>query len=370
MTFIGKVPLVCAFLLLSHSPVWGLVEAGKPDKVPESSPLSQPLDRYDSEDKGTHSIAPIVGYDPTFGGVLGAAYFYEQRNLAAGIDVNTNFRKVYQLHYSFRHQFSGPFEYGFKGGVTKGYDPYYGEGGETKVAEFHRLWGLLSNNRLYLAAKVSAHTTIGVFGDMRTRTETPGEGSPSQRVAPDERTVAVGIYHRVDTRKKTSRTKDGFSFGSYLTHVPSAFSTVPGVIGFTQIEGDFIVYKEILEEVVSDVVAAFSVRGGYTFGTPTYAFTYRLGGSDSMRGYLENRFRGKKFYLQQTELRFPIVRPFSGAAFVGFGDTTNEVFDNAKMAYGIGLRIGLPPDWNNQIRIDVGYGKDQWGVFANFGQIF
>jgi outer membrane protein assembly factor BamA len=110
--------------------------------------------------------------------------------------------------------------------------------------------------------------------------------------------------------------------------------------------------------------------GGIGIGTPNYMYKFRLGGSGTMRGYLENRFRGQKYYAQQTELRFPIWKLFSGAAFLGFGDATDSSFTNAKMAYGGGIRIGLPPDYVSKVRIDVGFGRDSSGVYADFGQAF
>jgi outer membrane protein assembly factor BamA len=110
--------------------------------------------------------------------------------------------------------------------------------------------------------------------------------------------------------------------------------------------------------------------GGYSVGEPTYMYRFALGGANQLNGYLDNRFRGREYYMQQTELRFPIWKLFSGVGSLGFGDITDTKFTNPKLAYGIGLRIGLPPDWVNKIRIDFAFGRDQAGIFANFGQTF
>ena len=119
---------------------------------------------------------------------------------------------------------------------------------------------------------------------------------------------------------------------------------------FAQIEGNFIVYKEVLEGVLPEVIAAFSVAGGCSLGEPTDRYRYRLGGPNILRGYNVNRFRGDDYYLQQTELWCPLWKLFGGAACVGFGDAGDNQFTNPKlaygvwrMAYGVGLRIGLPP---------------------------
>lgn len=340
-----------------------------PDKPAAETEL--PSAEGKSESYG-HSIAPVIGYDPTYGVVVGGAYFYAGPRLKYHVDANTNFQRVYQLHTSFRHQFAELFEVGWRGNLTRGFDPYYGQGGDTKVTDYVQIWGLNTDSHLHLGIRLSPYVMVGVFGDFRTRNEDlKGPKNPAGRVAPDERTLGVGLFQRIDTRKDGVGTsaKDGFSLGTQLTYVPEAFTSVPNK-SFVQIEGDFIVYKQMFNEVIDDVIAAFCLKGGYTVGDPTYAFNYRLGGTNTLRGFLENRLRGKKYYLQQTELRFPVVHPVGIVFFMGFGDATDTTFADAKMTYGTGLRIGLPPDWVSQVRLDFGFSKDQWGFFANFGQVF
>jgi len=232
-----------------------------------------------------------------------------------------------------------------------------------------RLWGYHGHSKLQIGTRISPIYSVGIFGDVRYRSEEKGEGSPEQRVYADENTVGLGIFHEIDTRDNQRSPRDGFVFRNDIVFVPRGFSN-QGAATFTQFNANFIVYKEILNELVRDVIAAFQLDGGYTIGDPTYMFKYRLGGVDRLRGYHENRFRGKAYYMQQTELRFPIWKLFSGAAFLGFGDTAERVFTFAKMSYGIGLRIGLPPDYVSKIRIDYGVGQDQAGIFADFGHTF
>jgi outer membrane protein assembly factor BamA len=103
---------------------------------------------------------------------------------------------------------------------------------------------------------------------------------------------------------------------------------------------------------------------------PTYLSQFRLGGTDRLRGYLENRFRGRMFYLQQTELRYPIWRMISFAGFLEFGEATSTNFAIPARSQGIGLRIGLPPNFVTQLRLDLAFAKDQRGVFFDFGHAF
>ncbi len=351
-----------AFTLVTFLSLYAQAASASPEEVPRPP--------REGEEVGS-SIAPVVGYDPTFGVVLGGAYFYKQPSLSAHVDANTNFGKVYQLHYSYKHYFADFWEHGLRGGIMKGFDPYYGEGNTTNRDHYFRLWGFQSDHRFYAGIKTSENAQVGVFVDARTRTEDGGHtGSPPANVAPDEQTGALGAYVRIDTRNLKNGNNEGFALGATVKHSPGALTSVVGTQGFTQVEGDFIVYKEILNGVIPDVIAAFNVKGGVTLGTPTYMFKYRLGGANTLRGYLENRFRGSKYYLQQTELRFPIFTPVSGVGFIGFGDVTDGEFGDAKVSRGFGLRIGIPPDYVSAIRLDVGFAKDQWGFFANFGQVF
>jgi hypothetical protein len=344
----------------------GVVSKGQQDQI-DSMPMTNTLKREEEGFASGHSVAPVVGYEPVFKFVYGAAYFYQDRDFSLGVDVNSNFQKVYQLHSSTSVRFHPSWEAGYKIAVTKGFDSYFGEGGETNPNDFVRLWGVRSINRFYLAYKPSDIFSFGPFVDYRVHTEEPaGAPTPFSRVAPDDQSIGVGLFQKIDTVSTRKEVTDGFILNTLFTHVPTK-QVRPG---FSQLEAEFIVYKEILEGHIPGVVAAFHLMSGMSFGKPNYIYKYRLGGSGTMRGYLENRFRGEKYYAQQTELRFPIWKFLSGGAFLGFGDATDSAFTNAKMAYGGGLRIGLPPDYVSKIRIDAGFGRDSQGIYADFGQAF
>lgn len=338
------------------SPAWAVVES-----------VVAP---FDEGGNSGLSVAPVVGYEPVYKVVVGGAAFYEAPEFSIGMDANWNFGKVYQFHGNFSTLIGEKWQIKLKSGVTKGFDPYFGEGGETNVANYERLSGLKWDNKLWLTRRVTSIFTFGVFADARVRTEQQGEDQTTfVRHFPDEMSAAFGVTAIFDTRKEKAD-QDSFIFATNLSYSPSQIGYGRETDQFGQVESSFVVTKEILKDAIPDVVAAFRVMGGYTFGRPSFLFKYRLGGANELPGYYDNRFRGSKYYVQQTEVRFPIWGMLGAAAFVGFGDATDENFTNAKVAYGGGLRIGLPPDYVNKIRIDVGVGRDQWGVFANFGTPF
>lgn len=316
------------------------------------------------------SVAPVVGYDPAYGFVFGGAFFYQKDTFGFGTDFNLNFKQVYQLHLHLAHRFHEKWEYQLHSSTTKGFDPYFGEGGETDVNAFTHLWGVRSSESIKLLYHPAKILKVGTFANLRLRTEEPGETEPFVRHHPDETTPGFGLFSDLDTRTNTQDPKNGFRFVLDFTYVPGQLSSLPGLQDFGQIEGSFIVYKEILEEVIPDATAAFRLMGGYSIGHPTYMYRYALGGANQLHGYLDNRFRGEKYYLQQSELRFPIIKPVGGVLLLGFGDTTDTEFTNPKLSYGFGIRIGLPPDWISKLRIDFDFGRDQSTISANFGQTF
>ena len=310
-----------------------------------------------------HSVAPVVGYDPTYKFVVGAAYFYVSERVNFGLDANTNFNGVYQVHARASHQFFDRWNYDLRLAGMKGFEAYYGDGGDTSAANYQQLWGDRYAARLQLNHQLTDYFSVGVFGELRGRTEEAVANAAFTRVAPDQSVGAAGVSVKLDSRKNKQRSDDGVVF---TTELLRSFSDRP----FTQLESSFVVYKDVMGDFFPGVVAAFQVAGGISDGDVPFTYRYRFGGAGKMRGYLENRFRGSRYYLQQTELRVPIWRMIGGALSLGFGDISDREFTNPKMSYGFGLRIGLPPDWVSQIRIDIGFARDQMGVFAEFGQTF
>ena len=317
-----------------------------------------------------HSLAPILGYEPTYGFVAGGAYFYHSGAFSAGTDASWNFGKVILTHATLSLRPFSDWEFSLKTAIMKGYKPYYGEGGETLTTDFRRLWGTTSQTRLQMAYKYTSKISAGFFMDGRTRTEEPPEGTSPPVLFPNEMSGAIGVFHKVDTRNNEMSPKDGFVLETSAWYAPRLFSNRREIGDFAQAEGEFIAFKEMMNGFIPDVIGALRLMGGLSLGTPSFPYEFELGGAGKLSGYLADRFRGQKYYLEQTEIRFPILRPVSGAVFVAFGDVTESSFTNPKMSYGAGLRIGLPPDWINMIRIDFGVGHDQSGIFADFGQTF
>lgn len=112
----------------------------------------------------------------------------------------------------------------------------------------------------------------------------------------------------------------------------------------------------------------FKSFGDHTFaqrimagGTDTKVlqYWYYLGGLDRIRGFSDNRFAGRYFWLSNSEYRIPLIqRPSWILQSVGFLDitSTKEVFgdlsDLSGASTGLGLRVVLPKIYRFVIRLD------------------
>lgn len=352
--------MVFLLLLGVTATIWAEEVMNPPVEAP-------PLPPSGPEEKTVQSSwVPVAGYNPTYKFFFGGGYFYKNPDWDFGVHGVLTFERVYQIMVRSEHVLAPRWLYRTDLEFSKGFEPFYGEGGQTKVADRIRIFGdktLLKPSFTYAA---NPFWDIGFFLDLRLRTEDHVEDGPNYRRFPEESTLGFGFAQQLDKRDDAYNPTGGFIFSSRFTVVPTALTTVKGKGTFTQLDGDIAIYQE----TVLGAIAAVKLYAGITFGDPTYLFKYRLGGTDTLRGYQDNRFRGKKYYLQQTELRMPLWKFLDIVPFIGFGDATDTEFTQAKMAYGIGARIGLPPDYISKIRIDFGVGRDESGIFVDFGQTF
>lgn len=310
-----------------------------------------------------HSFAPIVGYEPTYQFVAGAAYFAEHRNLAWNTIANTNGGDVYQLHTGARGDL-GMAKVTFQSGIVRGFQNFYG-GGKTERSQ--AIWGTHSNQRLEFAFPTSwPGISIGAHTTLRTLAN---DDAASSRFRPEESTFGVGVFQRLDMRDDTRDPRRGFLIRSDLTLVPGSFSSRLAASTFTLLEGKFTSFHALVARGRRSVVLALASSLGIAFGDPTYAFQFTLGGAARLRGYHENRFRGNSYYLEQAEIRFPLSDLFTATAFVEAGNAT-FAWSLPHFSFGAGVQVALPPDWIHRVRIDFAFGHDQQGVFADFGHAF
>jgi outer membrane protein insertion porin family len=119
-------------------------------------------------------------------------------------------------------------------------------------------------------------------------------------------------------------------------------------------------------------VLATRARYGAITGQVPFFEQFFAGGSDTIRGYPEDRFWGRQMFLANVEYRHPIQRAFNVVAFVdyggawgGYGGVANFTQDERArlhLGYGLGLSFRSPL---GPIRLDFGF-NDRGGSRTHF----
>ncbi|MCX7800631.1 MAG: FtsQ-type POTRA domain-containing protein [Fimbriimonadales bacterium] len=113
-------------------------------------------------------------------------------------------------------------------------------------------------------------------------------------------------------------------------------------------------------------VLAFRARYGVITGSRLPFFEqFFAGGSDTVRGYREDRFWGKQTLLTTVEYRYPIQKAFNAVLFVDYGgawggygsvnDYTQSGSFDLHLGYGLGFSFRTPL---GPIRLDFGFNEE------------
>jgi hypothetical protein len=243
--------------------------------------------------------------------------------------------------------------------LERSFDYYYGEGGATSpddpvlMSQGHQAVAL-SGLRQF-----SPDFAAGPAAEFRLRQ--PDGPQP----IPGETTPSAGLKAVWDTRDNRLNSRAGGYAAFTLRGIPGIWLREPGG-DVLQGEADLRHFLPLGDLVTQ--AAHFSF--GFSGGLPSYLYRFRLGGTDLLRGYQDNRFRGKNFYVLQEELRFLLWRMLSFNVSMDVGNASDIGFDAPHLTGQAGLRVGLPPDWGMKARFDLGWARDNQALSVQFGEVF
>jgi len=114
-------------------------------------------------------------------------------------------------------------------------------------------------------------------------------------------------------------------------------------------------------------------------GNPPYLMLPNTGGdpySNTGRGYIQGRYRGKNMVYAEGEYRFQISHSglLGGVIFANaqsFTEESNTKFEVISPGYGAGIRLKLNKFSRTNVALDYGFGSNgSGGFFVNLGEVF
>lgn len=177
------------------------------------------------------------------------------------------------------------------------------------------------------------------------------------------RTNSISLSHVTDTRDNIFNAMEGHRAAMTL-------ELAGGPLG-----GDFDFQKVTLEDrryyrVGREHVIALRGMVGYAMGNMPESGQFSLGGSETLRGFEDEQFKGEKMYLINAEYRFPLAKKLQGVVFADTGNAWDGIIDDGNdglselnFGYGVGIRFQSPL---GPIRLDFGKGTSGGGFKTHF----
>lgn len=167
------------------------------------------------------------------------------------------------------------------------------------------------------------------------------------------RTNSISLSHVTDTRDNVFNAMEG-------NRASMTLELAGGPMG-----GDFDFQKFTVEDrryyrVGRAHVIALRGMAGYAMGNMPESGQFSLGGSETLRGFEDDQFKGEKMYLINAEYRFPIAKKLQGVLFADTGNAWDGIIDDGNgisdlnFGYGFGVRFQSPL---GPIRLDFGKGN-------------
>lgn len=178
-------------------------------------------------------------------------------------------------------------------------------------------------------------------------------------------TRSVTIGRVLDSRDNIYDPHEGKRISYSIEHA----GFMGGDFDFTKFTADYRYYYR----AGGESVWALNLGAGYADGDMPLSQRFSMGGSDTLRGYEDDQFRGNSMVKATLEYRFPIVKKVQGVLFTDNGYAWDKRFQDdfdfglIKNSFGVGLRINSPL---GPVKLDYGYGDEGGKFHFSFGGQF
>jgi outer membrane protein assembly factor BamA len=343
------------------------------------------ISQTDTLDKNISDIEyiPIVSYDTDTGFGYGIkVFFFNQLNNRESFDVllfnSTKGERYYKFVFSWpdlEHR-QGK-EYLWAIDVLAEYDKwikynYFGIGNASEFSSREHY----TREPFELSATLSSGFTSYLVGQIRVKylsmlsynfkSDGMLEALPPKVNNPDINYISFTGSIRYDTRNSFINPVSGKVIQIDIEAAPLLFNTNTEFLMaaiWLQYYTNFLLKKLIF-------ASRFGIRRVFGDQIPLQIHI-PIGGNNTLRGLLQDRFLDKAAILINTELRFPIFYRFGGIAGIDAGRVAGSIskinFTNWAINPIVGLRYYMD---KFVIRLDVGFGKNTTGIYFNFGHIF
>ncbi len=178
-------------------------------------------------------------------------------------------------------------------------------------------------------------------------------------------TRSVTLGRVLDSRDNVYDPHEGKRISYSIEHA----GFMGGDFDFTKFTADYRYYYR----AGGEAVWALNLGAGYADGNMPLSQRFSMGGSDTLRGYEDDQFRGNSMVKATLEYRFPIVKKVQGVLFTDNGYAWDKRFQDdfdfglIKNSFGVGLRINSPL---GPVKLDYGYGDEGGKFHFSFGGQF
>lgn len=119
-------------------------------------------------------------------------------------------------------------------------------------------------------------------------------------------------------------------------------------------------------------VIASRINGLFTYGKTPWSMMATIGGPVTMRGYYEGRYRDKCSADITVELRQHLLGRSGIALWLGAGTVFSgfDKLNNCRLLPNAGAGYRWEFKQNTNVRVDVGFGRGEWGIEFNINEAF